>query len=491
MTRQTRVHERWAHLRFSVIGQLLAAPPDKGELRSAIEELAARTWQHPSTGEPVHFGFSTIERWYYRALRDRADPVGSLRRKLRADAGRQVAIGDTIRRELLAQYAAHKSWSVKLHHDNLVALALSRPELQPVPSYATLRRFMRANGLDKRRRLTPRTTDGAERAEARIVEREVRRYEAEYVNGLWHWDCHHGSRKVITARGEWATPILLGVLDDRSRLACHLQWYLAETAEVIAHGLSQAFQKRGLPRAALSDNGAAMTAAEIGEGLTRLGVLHHTTLPYSPYQNAKQEAFWGPVEGRLVAMLEHVPDLTLAFLNEATQAWVEHEYNRTRHSEIGTTPLARFLEGPAVTRSCPDSEALRLAFTRSTHRTQKKSDGSIVIEGRRFEVPNRYRHLARIEVRYASWDLSAVHLVDERTGNVLARLYPQDKTLNASGLRRTLDPPANAAAEPAPRAPASPIPPLLQRLLDQQASSGLPPAYLPKHDTSDDEGDGS
>ena len=491
MTRQTRVHERWAHLRFSVIGQLLAAPPGKGELRSAIEELAARTWRHPSTGEPVRFGFSTIERWYYRALRERADPVGVLRRKIRADAGQQVAIGDAIRRELLAQYAAHKSWSVKLHHDNLVALSHSRPDLQPMPSYATLRRFMRANGLDKRRRLTPRTTEGAERAEARIVEREVRRYEAEYVNGLWHWDCHHGSRKVITARGEWVTPILLGVLDDRSRLACHLQWYLAETAETIAHGLSQAFQKRGLPRAALSDNGAAMTAAEIAEGLTRLGVLHHTTLPYSPYQNAKQEAFWGPVEGRLIAMLEHVPDLTLAFLNEATQAWVEHEYNRTRHSEIGTTPLARFLDGPAVTRSCPDSDALRLAFTRQAHRTQKKSDGSIVIEGRRFEVPSRYRHLARIEVRYASWDLSAVHLVDERTGNVLARLYPQDKTLNASGLRRTLDPPANAAAEPAPQAPTSPIPPLLQRLLDRQSGSGLPPAYLPKHDTSDDEGDGS
>jgi len=143
----------------------------------------------------------------------------------------------------------------------------------------------------------------------------VRRYEAEYVNGLWHWDCHHGSRKVITSRGEWVTPILFGVLDDRSRLACHLQWYLAETAEVIAHGLSQAFQKRGLPRAALSDNGSAMTAAEIAEGLARLGVLHHTTLPYSPYQNAKQEAFWGPVEGRLIAMLEHVPDLTVAFLD--------------------------------------------------------------------------------------------------------------------------------------------------------------------------------
>ena len=71
-----RVHEQWAHLRFSVIGQLLAAPPSTGELRAGIEALAARTWQHPTTSEPVRFGFSTIERWYYRALRERTDPVG-------------------------------------------------------------------------------------------------------------------------------------------------------------------------------------------------------------------------------------------------------------------------------------------------------------------------------------------------------------------------------------------------------------------------------
>ena len=95
-------------------------------------------------------------------------------------------------------------------------------------------------------------------------------------------------------------------------------------------------------------------------------------------------------------------------------------------------------------------------------------------------MPNRYRHLARIEVRYAEWDLSAVHLVDERTGNVLARLYPQDKTQNASGLRRSLEPISPPPIEPAPRAPASPIPPLLQRLLNTQSSVGLPPAYLPK-----------
>ena len=33
-------------------------------------------------------------------------------------------------------------------------------------------------------------------------------------------------------------------------------------------------------------------------------VYKRQTLPYSPYQNAKQESFWGRIEGRLMAMLE-------------------------------------------------------------------------------------------------------------------------------------------------------------------------------------------
>ena len=108
-TGRRRVHERWAHLRFSVIGQLLAAPPDKGELKAAIEALAARIWRHPTTGEPVRFGFSTIERWYYRALNERSDPVRVLRRKLRANAGRQHAIEPAYR---LAERGEEHRWLV-------------------------------------------------------------------------------------------------------------------------------------------------------------------------------------------------------------------------------------------------------------------------------------------------------------------------------------------------------------------------------------------
>src|SRR5690606_32496425 len=120
---------------------------------------------------------------------------------------------------------------------------------------------------------------------------------------------------------------------------------------------------RALPRALMSDNGGAMLASETTQGLARLGILHETTLPYSPYQNGKQEAFWGQIEGRLLPMLEGVADLSLRALNDATQAWAEMEYNRKEHSELGRSPLAVYQEPRDVGRPAPDSAALALCFT--------------------------------------------------------------------------------------------------------------------------------
>ncbi|MBI2895732.1 MAG: DDE-type integrase/transposase/recombinase [Deltaproteobacteria bacterium] len=478
--RKPTIHERWAHLKFSVVGPLLAAPPSRGELRAEIENLAAKSWLHPATERPSRFGASTIERWYYRAKNARLDPVGELRRKIRKDNGTRKAMGDKLRQALLAQYASHKSWSYQLHHDNLAAQVESEPTLGRVPSYATVRRYMKAAGLAKRRRLTAKDTAAARRAESRLEQREVRSYEAAYVDGLWHLDFHHGSKKVLTAAGEWATPFVLGILDDRSRLACHLQWYLGETAENLVHGLVQAIQKRGLPRALMTDNGPAEIAAEVQQGLLRLGIVPELTLAHSPYQNGKQESFWGQVEGRLLAMLEGSRELTLATLNEATQAWVELEYNRKDHSETGEPPLQRHLKGPAVGRPSPSSEALRLAFMAEEHRTQRKSDGTVSIEGRRFEIPSRYRHLDRVAVRYARWDLGHVHLVDDRTSQVLCRTFPLDRTGNADGARRALDPVADPALPLFEPPPEPGIAPLLKKLMAERAATGLPPAYLPK-----------
>jgi len=262
-----------------------------------------------------------------------------------------------------------------------------------------------------------------------------------------------------------------------------VQWYLSETARVFVHGLSQAFQKTGLPRALMTDNGSAMTAAETVEGLERLGVVHYTTLPHAPWQNGKQEVFWAQLEGRLLAMLEGRRDLTLAELNAATQVWCEQEYNRRLHSELGKAPLERYLEGPDRGRECPDSDALRVAFGTEVVRRQRRSDGTISLEGRRLEVPARYSHMERITVRYARWDLSRVLLIDPVRGEVLDRLYPLDKASNADGRRRRL------ATEPTlePTAPSDEVAPLMKNLLDEHAASGRPAAYIPLDETKEDD----
>ena len=58
------------------------------------------------------------------------------------------------------------------------------------------------------------------------------------------------------------------------------------------HGLCQALQKRGLPRALMTDNGAAMQAEEFRAGLHTLGILRD--YPVFPYQNARQKEPSGP-----------------------------------------------------------------------------------------------------------------------------------------------------------------------------------------------------
>jgi len=480
------VHARWAEFRFGVVGQLLASPPERGELQAALGELSERTWRHPVTSAPVRLGRSTIERWYYRARGARRDPVGALRAKLRKDAGKTKSFSLPLQQALRAQHAEHPKWSYQLHAENLVALAEEDRSLGSVPSPSTVRRTMKTQGLFRKKRRPPRGTAGAVCAARRLDEREVRSYEAEYVHGLWHFDFHQGSRKVITPRGEWVVPRLLAILDDHSRIICHAQWYLDEQTETLVHGLGQAFQKRGLPRAVHSDNGSAMVSGEVAAGLSDLGVLHETTLPHSPYQNGKQEVFFAPVEGRLLAMLEGVAELHLDFLNEATQAWLEGEYHRKVHSEIGTTPLRRFLDDPSVGRDGPTSEELRRAFRIHATRSQRRSDGTISVEGVRFEVPGRYRHIERLSIRYARWDLRSVDLVDDRTGKVLATLFPLDKTKNADGLRRSLEPIGLEAEIYGPKL-AGGVAPLLKKLLAEYAATGLPPAYIPKDDRTEQE----
>lgn len=135
-----------------------------------------------------------MERWYYK-VRSVRDPVGVLKRQVRADKGKQH-LSDELRDELRQQHEDHASWAYKLHRDNLIVTA-EQKKLGPVPSCATVRRFMHASGLFKQRR----RGKGGSRAERRHASHESRSYEVAYVHGLGHLDFHECSRALVTPRG--------------------------------------------------------------------------------------------------------------------------------------------------------------------------------------------------------------------------------------------------------------------------------------------------
>ena len=116
----------------------------------------------------------------------------------------------------------------------LVFVSLN-PELEPIPSYSTIKRYLNFHGMRRRIRIRD-CSSGQYKAQLRVENREIRSYEYPDIGGLWHLDFHHGTRRVVDKDGQLKVPIALAIMDDASRFICHMQWYFSENTECLVHG---------------------------------------------------------------------------------------------------------------------------------------------------------------------------------------------------------------------------------------------------------------
>jgi putative transposase len=197
----------WARFRFSVVGVLLSAPPARGELKTALESLATKTWTHPVNGRKVRFSAKTFERWFYRARREREDPVGGLRRAVRKDSGK-VSLKPELIERLVNQHRDYPHWTYQLHYDNLKALVKGDPQLGPLQSYSTVRRYMVAQGMVRKPRLNPKKRPG----ELLAAQRREQRSESQSSR----WASPSASRRRSSEpRGRTTAPTVAGFLGSR------------------------------------------------------------------------------------------------------------------------------------------------------------------------------------------------------------------------------------------------------------------------------------
>jgi hypothetical protein len=103
----------------------------------------------------------------------------------------------------------------------------------------------------------------------------------------------------------------------------------------------------------------------------------------------------------------------------------------------------------------------------------------------------RHVPLPRTDCKQCPWNLGRVDLVDPRSGTVLGARLSSDKTANADGRRTFVEPDASDVPPAQGSCQAGELPPLLKRILQEYAATGLPPAYLPKTPPSQTGGAGS
>jgi putative transposase len=179
-----------------------------------------------------------------------------------------------------------------------------------------------------------------------------------------------------------------------------------------------------------------------------------------------------------MALLENRKNLTLTELNNFTMAWMEMEYNRSNHREINQKPIDRYANNKSVGRDAPSYNHLKDMFCREEIRKQRKTDGTISLNGVRYEIPDAYRFRDRIKICHAKWDPSLIHIIEFKTGEKLCNIYPVDKVKNANQGRKVRGKKSSVKIN---EIPTNEIPALLKKYMEEYQESGLPMAYL-SHD---------
>lgn len=117
------------------------------------------------------------------------------------------------------------------------------------------------------------------------------RYEAKYVNQIWHADIHYFQKP-----GMDHVMYLYCIIDDRSRFVIHYDLLSEKTAKACAKVLKEAIQRYGPPCMMWTDNGGENKGQFMLNFLKENKIYPVFTMPGNPQQNGKIERFWQKLE---------------------------------------------------------------------------------------------------------------------------------------------------------------------------------------------------
>jgi putative transposase len=239
------------------------------------------------------------------------------------------------------------------------------------------------------------------RADGRSPHKVYGRFEAAARNDLWTGDGEHGP---LLAGGSARRAVLLGFIDDHSRLLVGWRWGTGEDVFRLEAALRSGLTSRGVPKAILVDRGSPFVSSQLLRACAVLGVKLIHASPRAATTKGKIERFWRTVRDRFLVEIDD--GVELAELNRLFSAWLEVVYHRRTHTETGMSPLERF--DAAGAPQLPTPALLREAFLWGQERTVTKT-ATVSLHGNRYEVDAALAG-RKVELIFDPFDLTRIEV---------------------------------------------------------------------------------
>ena len=379
-----------ALFRHGLIGHLVSAELNHGELTFELRRIARRYHRNEVKGRTEKVSLSSLRRWLAAFGRG---GIEALKPGLRGDYGTSRVIPE---KWVLLAVALREE--VPTRTARVLVEIMSRLEGCPGIKPATLERVLRRLGKTRKQIGKPKE--------------RIRRWSAKFVNELWQGDAtdgvwlpdprNPGGKKKLTHLYCW--------IDDVSRMIPHGEFFFDEKLPRMERTLKLGILRRGRPHRCYTDNGHVYRATQYKAALADLDIKAIHSRVYKPRGRGKIERFFRTVQNDFYPEVEKAGIQTLSALNEAFWAWVECIYHQRVHSETKKTPLDAYRDGLQRVRPSDPVRVARAFLWRFERKVT--TNGFISLLGNRYSLDMSWCHRT-IEVRCDPFDLSRLEVYED------------------------------------------------------------------------------
>lgn len=401
--------------RYSVISPLVCRQLTVAERKEVREQILAAVHLFPD-GKNRKISATSLERWILWYAEGHTNDDGevctepgieALRPLLRDDKGIPRVLDESLVDQAVALRREEPSRTTATLIELIKADAASKKLKPPDINESTLAYHLRRRGATKR--------------DLKRESRAFPRYEQPRRNATWQGDWTQGfPLQDPSNSGRPRTCHLHAFIDDHTRYIVHAEFYFRQNLPCLEDCFRKAIVHGGVPEKVYWDNGAVYQSRQVQLIAARLGTEVIFATPYAPEGKGKIERWFLTVKTSFYPEAKRAGLSSLAELNEFFWEWLDRSYQNKVHSEIETTPSARWEQGAAGVRYPEPARLVDLFLWEEERRVDKA--GCIQLSGNAYPVAE---HLVgrKVMVRFDPFDLSRVRLYEN--GHFAQVLEPQ------------------------------------------------------------------